>query len=362
MVLYQRARQLVRRYGKQALQVGRFTYDGYKAGKKLVKGIKAARGVIRSGRSRTNTKKRVKRKRGNRLEAGEGASFMYKKVKYKVTRIARDQIKLGSTYNHSVQAYGDHYPADAVEVNSQYTNFVHSIWAPSQVTQLFERAYDLLPTTHPLYATDATATNPSMKFLLKRSITTIRFVNHDSAASTMVINIVAAKTTTFDTHLLPTTTWASAATLEESIKGDLENNIGNRPYGFKLFNMHFYKVKEYTVVLQPGAQHTLRFVFEPMSIVDATYFEQNGKVRGITHYVMMTQHGQLGMAEPSGGGAAVPINQRTHIISSATTEYSIQPISNFTKHSYYDKALDNATYVNYPSSTTYNADGIEVPV
>lgn len=336
-------------------------YEAYKRTKAFVRGVKKVKSAFRGRKSRKNSKSKrpLRRGNGNRIYSGDGASKVVKRLKYKVSRIAKDQKVIGGTYTFTTQSFSNLVHLGTDLINSQINRLiVPAIFNGEDTTSLMDQAYAQLATGHPLDSTVPLATNTSMKFLIKRCITTLRLVNHDKNATTVTLYILQAKTTSYDDQLDPLLTWAEGAILDESTNPGSANQIGARPTSHKLFNIHWKQIKKYTAVLQPGAQHTLVFDFMPMSIIDATYFELNGKVRGITHSILLSAHGMLAVGTAAAAEVVVP--EPVNLLASVTKEYSIQPLNSFTTHDFYERDHAALTVAEVTSLSVFNKEGIEV--
>lgn len=335
-------------------------YQGYKYGRKLYKGVKTIKKAIRSNRSsRTNTKKRFKRKRGNRVYSGDNASDAYKILKYKITKPARNQRIVGGTFKFNSNFFDSITHISTDLINSQKIKLLADIFQGTEIRLLHQAAYAELNGAHPLYSTDAQAgSHYHQKWLYKSCKTTIRMVNHDRNATTVTFYTVQAKSTNATSFGNPLTTWAAGE--NQQIDGTYSTNpnisyIGQRPTMNKLFNQHYRIIKRHTVVLQAGAQHSYVFHFKPMSIVDGGYMENHIRVRGLTHQIFCTAHGQIALGTVDSNVAVVP--EPVSLIYSTSQEYEIQPIQHYPETTLVTRALATTTVADTTNIEVYNQDG-----
>lgn len=320
MVLYQRAKDLYRRYGQQTIKGINTGMQAYKYGRKLVKGAKLVKDL---SRSRTTTKRRRKRSKQNWQNSGDGASHHFKKIQYRQTKLGKFASFVGGELIYQNESTGTISWLTTDLVNTQKVARVGYLFSGPDGKVLFEQLEKQNAGAPLAGATDLVS---SVKFYIHGVTNELRVVNQNKAPSVVTIYYLLAKKTVQDaTGSHPDVTW-DVGNAYKQIGADTEPHslIGAVPTTSKLFNMDWKIVNKHKISMQPGGSHTSTFTFNPRSVVDKAYFTEHDQIRGLTVHIMMVAHGTLGQTV---GLQVVP--EPPVIIYSSKQTYKVKTVNSY---------------------------------
>lgn len=292
-------------------------------------------------RKRPNNKSRKRKKRirdsGGIVTMDGDSRFDFKSVKYKLTKLGRVHKWIGSNLNYEQQAFGTVQHIATDPINSQKIQQIIDLYGLGSFQAIFKKAYAGLLVTEPNYNADIIQQySTNHKFFIDYVNMETEFVNQTQGGCHFTYYVCMSKNTK-SSGTTPLTDWTAGLQDDAGQNSAFTdaNYIGCTPTQSKIFNENYKIVHRKTLLMGPGARHHFKFKFSPRSLVDAGYINRYTHIKGISYYLFVVQHGQLGV-QNAGGVVVAPLP--TKVIYNVRTHYRVRLCSAFPDQTYQQRA------------------------
>lgn len=305
-----------------------------------VAGIKHVRQAVRSYRkAKPRRTSAPKNRRLLKTSGGQGSSNASNLVvRYKPMKVTGYMKAIGNVATYMELKKWAVFSTQSL----QHANTVDYIANSTELKLVYNAAARFYNTTGSAYVTQSATTTSSLskKFLLKSVHSQITITNQSPSNAHVELLVLQSRSSNVGGDS-PETRWNSGlsgdAVGQSSMNHDTPFAV---PTTSKIFNLYWRIIKKVKLVMVPGQDHMHSFNFVPNRILDTSYINEFGEIKGITHAFMIITRGTPADDTLSATTATKIGLTATKIIGTVKNTYKTVLIDSFPRNTTFTSDLD----------------------